>query len=55
MFDGDIDGIEVEDINKGRELSSSSDEFVVFLAVNVTASAIVIAISIKQTNEIIIL
>lgn len=54
MFDGDVDGIEEEDV-KGRELLSSSEFVDVFLVVNVIAIAIIIATSIKHTNEIIIL
>ena len=58
MFDGDVDGIEEEEEEediKGRELLSSSEFVDVFLVVNVIASAIIIATSIKHTNEIIIL
>ena len=53
MFDGDVDGIEEEDI-KGRELLSSS-EFEDVLFDNVIANAIIIASSIMHTIEIIIL
>ena len=54
MFDGDVDGIEEEDI-KGRELVISSEFVDVLLVVNVIANVIIIASSTKHTIEISIL
>ena len=55
MFDGDVDGIEEEDIKGRGELLISSEFVDVFLVVSVIANAIIIASSIRHTNEISIL